>query len=449
MPMGWRPSWRPSARRRRPARRPTSSTPATTCSSPRRWWRAPSVRRMPAWWSTPASWCRSSARHAPRRWAPSSARSRPSGCARCCSPSRRTCGWCCCAWPRGCRPCATMQLCKRPCPPELAQRVAAGLRAAGQPARHLADQVGDRGPGLPLPAARRLPRGGAAAGRAPGRARAARGGLPRGPRRAARDRQGLAAEVQGRPKHLYSIWKKMRGKALDIEQVFDLRAVRVLVDAVADCYAALSRVHARWKPVEGEFDDYIARPKPKWLPVIAHRGSRRRRPPGGSADPHPRDACPCRTRRGGPLGLQGGRRQGLWRRQQRWPSPMRSWPRRARPCSASCWRGKKISPRGPATPHPGPRWPMPRWPTRASTCSRRRPPWWTCRPAVQARGADHADRAQHLALARHIGRRDHRGTRKRKQARLRSDDRCARPRRHERRPAGRSAGPSAPGRRTA
>ena len=76
------------------------------------------------------------------------------------------------------------------------------------------------------------------------------------------NRQGLAADVQGRPKHLYSIWKKMRGKALDIDHVFDLRAVRVLVDAVADCYAALSRVHARWKPVEGEFDDYIARPKP-------------------------------------------------------------------------------------------------------------------------------------------------------------------------------------------
>lgn len=73
---------------------------------------------------------------------------------------------------------------------------------------------------------------------------------------------GIAAEVQGRPKHLYSIWKKMRGKGLDIDRVYDLRAVRVLVDEVADCYAALSRVHARWKPVEGEFDDYIARPKP-------------------------------------------------------------------------------------------------------------------------------------------------------------------------------------------
>ena len=72
---------------------------------------------------------------------------------------------------------------------------------------------------------------------------------------------GVPAEVQGRPKHLYSIWKKMQGKSLDIEHVFDLRAVRVLVGAVADCYAALSRVHARFRPVDGEFDDYIARPK--------------------------------------------------------------------------------------------------------------------------------------------------------------------------------------------
>ncbi len=74
--------------------------------------------------------------------------------------------------------------------------------------------------------------------------------------------QGLSAEVQGRPKHLYSIWKKMQGKALDIDHVFDLRATRVLVSEVADCYAALSRVHARYTAVESEFDDYIAKPKP-------------------------------------------------------------------------------------------------------------------------------------------------------------------------------------------
>ena len=73
---------------------------------------------------------------------------------------------------------------------------------------------------------------------------------------------GIRAEVQGRPKHLYSIWKKMQGKGLDFAQVLDVRALRVIVDDVDDCYAALARVHARWAPLPGEFDDYIARPKP-------------------------------------------------------------------------------------------------------------------------------------------------------------------------------------------
>jgi GTP pyrophosphokinase len=73
---------------------------------------------------------------------------------------------------------------------------------------------------------------------------------------------GITAQVQGRPKHLYSIWKKMQGKGLDIERVFDLRALRVIVDDVPQCYAALSRVHERYRAVAGEYDDYIARPKP-------------------------------------------------------------------------------------------------------------------------------------------------------------------------------------------
>jgi GTP pyrophosphokinase len=74
--------------------------------------------------------------------------------------------------------------------------------------------------------------------------------------------QGLAAEVQGRPKHLYSIWKKMRGKQLALGQVMDLAALRVVVADVAACYAVLARVHERWPAVDSEFDDYIAKPKP-------------------------------------------------------------------------------------------------------------------------------------------------------------------------------------------
>lgn len=72
---------------------------------------------------------------------------------------------------------------------------------------------------------------------------------------------GLQADVQGRPKHLYSIWKKMQGKHLAFERVFDTRALRVIVEDVPACYMALARVHETWAPVEGEFDDYIARPK--------------------------------------------------------------------------------------------------------------------------------------------------------------------------------------------
>ena len=73
--------------------------------------------------------------------------------------------------------------------------------------------------------------------------------------------QQIVADVAGRPKHIYSIWKKMQKKNVPIGELYDLRAVRVLVDDVAACYATLGVVHALWAPVPGEFDDYIARPK--------------------------------------------------------------------------------------------------------------------------------------------------------------------------------------------
>jgi GTP pyrophosphokinase len=74
-------------------------------------------------------------------------------------------------------------------------------------------------------------------------------------------RAGIAAEVYGRPKHLFSIYKKMQAKRLDFESLNDVRAVRVLVRDVKDCYAALGVVHNLWTPIPGEFDDYIAKPK--------------------------------------------------------------------------------------------------------------------------------------------------------------------------------------------
>jgi GTP pyrophosphokinase len=72
---------------------------------------------------------------------------------------------------------------------------------------------------------------------------------------------GIKAEVTGRPKHIYSIWRKMTAKNIAFNGLFDVRAARVLVNSVADCYAVLGIVHNKWRPVPSEFDDYIATPK--------------------------------------------------------------------------------------------------------------------------------------------------------------------------------------------
>ena len=72
---------------------------------------------------------------------------------------------------------------------------------------------------------------------------------------------GLGARVSGRPKHIYSIVKKMRGKGLDFAHIYDVRALRIIVASVPECYAALSWVHSHFAPIAEEFDDYIAKPK--------------------------------------------------------------------------------------------------------------------------------------------------------------------------------------------
>ncbi|MEG1970828.1 MAG: bifunctional (p)ppGpp synthetase/guanosine-3',5'-bis(diphosphate) 3'-pyrophosphohydrolase [Burkholderiaceae bacterium] len=73
---------------------------------------------------------------------------------------------------------------------------------------------------------------------------------------------GVVAEVSGRPKHIYSIWNKMRGKGLAFDELYDVRALRVIVGEVAQCYEALSAIHANFSSISQEYDDYIARPKP-------------------------------------------------------------------------------------------------------------------------------------------------------------------------------------------
>ncbi|MDH3948457.1 MAG: GTP diphosphokinase [Gammaproteobacteria bacterium] len=75
------------------------------------------------------------------------------------------------------------------------------------------------------------------------------------------EKAGIKATITGRPKHINSIWRKMQRKHLDFDQIFDMRAVRILVDTDKDCYAALGVVHGLWRHIPKEFDDYIANPK--------------------------------------------------------------------------------------------------------------------------------------------------------------------------------------------
>jgi len=78
---------------------------------------------------------------------------------------------------------------------------------------------------------------------------------------AALDEAGIKSDVRGRPKHIYSIWRKMQRKGVDFHELFDVRAVRVLVEDLPACYSALGLVHTLWQPIPGEFDDYITTPK--------------------------------------------------------------------------------------------------------------------------------------------------------------------------------------------
>jgi len=76
------------------------------------------------------------------------------------------------------------------------------------------------------------------------------------------ERAGIVgANVTGRPKHIYSIWRKMERKHLDYQEIYDVRGIRILVDDIKDCYTALGMIHSRWQYIPGEFDDYIATPK--------------------------------------------------------------------------------------------------------------------------------------------------------------------------------------------
>ena len=116
---------------------------------------------------------------------------------------------------------------------------------------------------------------------------------------------GIEADLQGRPKHIYSIWKKMERKGAEFGEIYDVYAIRLLVEDVRDCYAALGIVHSLWRPIPGQFDDYIAVPKNNLLPVAPHGGHRARRQAARDPDPDPADAPGQRGRHRRPLALQG------------------------------------------------------------------------------------------------------------------------------------------------
>ncbi len=76
------------------------------------------------------------------------------------------------------------------------------------------------------------------------------------------NKAGMEADVSGRPKHIYSIYKKMKRKNIPFDQLSDIRGVRIIVESEEECYAAVGIIHMHWRPLSGEFDDYIAAPKP-------------------------------------------------------------------------------------------------------------------------------------------------------------------------------------------
>ena len=145
---------------------------------------------------------------------------------------------------------------------------------------------------------------------------------------------GIRAEVSGRPKHIYSIWNKMRGKELDFSSLYDVRAFRVIVPDVKTCYTVLGLVHNIWTPIPKEFDDYISRPSR----TVTSRCTRWSMPKTNVRSKCRSARKRCTTSPSTALPLTGATRKRA-DRTSRAPSTTRR-----SPGCASCWRGRAMSP---------------------------------------------------------------------------------------------------------
>ncbi len=157
---------------------------------------------------------------------------------------------------------------------------------AGAPARHEHDQVGAGGPGLRHPVPEAVRGDQPADRRAPAAARGAAAPGHRARSAPTCKAAKIKAETTGRPKHLYSIYQKMIVRGRDFNDIYDLVGVRILVDTVRDCYAALGVIHAQLAAGAGPVQGLHRDAEVQHVPVAAHDGDRPDRQAGRDADPH-------------------------------------------------------------------------------------------------------------------------------------------------------------------